>query len=49
LYQAGWMPPETFERVQDWATRTGNLPEHHINRDVLTSHLCELTDILHGR
>jgi hypothetical protein len=49
LHQQGWMPPETLERVQDWATRTGKLPEHHINRDVLTSHLCELADILHGR
>ncbi len=49
LRQAGWMPPETLERIQDWATRTGNLPEHHINRDVLTSHLVELTAILHGR
>ena len=48
LYRQGWMPPETYGNVQDWATRTGNLPEHHVNRDVLTSHLCELTDILHG-
>jgi hypothetical protein len=49
LYRQGWMPPETYENVQAWAVRTGNLPEHHINRDVLTSHLCELADILHGR
>ena len=49
LYQAGWMPPETLERVRDWAARTGNLPEHHVNRDVLNSHLVELADILHGR
>ena len=49
LYQAGWMPPETYANVQAWATMTANLPEHHINRDVLTSHLCELTDILHDR
>jgi hypothetical protein len=49
LHQAGWMPPQTLERVQDWATRTGALPEHHVNRSVLTSHLAELADILHGR
>jgi hypothetical protein len=49
LYQLGWMPPATYERVQDWAMRTGNLPEHHVNRDVLTSHLVELADILHDR
>jgi hypothetical protein len=49
LYQAGWMPPETLERVQDWATRTRNLPDRHVNRDVLTSHLVELADILHRR
>lgn len=49
LYQAGWMPPETLERIHDWAARTGNLPGHHVNRDVLTSHLTELADILHDR
>ena len=49
LRQAGWMPPETLDRVQDWAGRTGKLPEHHINRDVLNSHLVELAAILHGR
>jgi hypothetical protein len=49
LYRQGWMPPETYANVQAWATRTGNLPEHHINRDVLTSHLVELSAILHDR
>ena len=49
LYQQGWMPPATYDRVQDWAGRTGKLPEHHINRDVLTSHLAELAAILHDR
>jgi len=49
LYRQGWMPPETYENVQAWAARTGNLPEHHINRDVLTSHLTELSAILHDR
>ena len=49
LYQQGWMPPATYDRVHDWAMRTGNLPEHHINRSVLTSHLAELTDILRDR
>jgi hypothetical protein len=45
----GWMPPETSDRIHNWASMTANLPDHHINRDVLTSHLCELSDILHGR
>lgn len=49
LYRQGWMPPETYENVQAWATRTGNLPERHVNRDVLTSHLVELAAILHDR
>ena len=49
LYLAGWMPPATYERVHDWATRTGNIPEHHVNRSVLSSHLIELSDILHDR
>jgi hypothetical protein len=49
LYQQGWMPPDTYEQIQDWASRTGNLPEHHVNRDVLTSHLVELSAILHDR
>ena len=49
LYQAGWMPPATYERVQDWASRTGSIPDHHVNRDVLTSHLTELAAILHDR
>ncbi len=49
LYMGGWMPPRTYNRVHDWAMRTGELPEHHINQSVLTSHLAELSDILHDR
>ena len=49
LYMHGWMPPRTYGRISDWASRTGNIPEHHVNRDVLTSHLAELADILHDR
>lgn len=49
LYHMGWRPPSTYEHVQAWAARTGNLPEHHINRSVLTSHLAELAAILHDR
>jgi hypothetical protein len=49
LHQQGWMPPGTTERVQDWAMRTRAIPDHHVSRDVLTSHLCELADILHDR
>jgi len=49
LRQRGWMPPETLSRISHWAGRTGSIPDHHVNRDVLTSHLCELTDILRGR
>ena len=49
LYMQGWMPPATYDRVHDWAMRTGNIPEHHINRSVLTSHLAELSQILHDR
>jgi hypothetical protein len=49
LQQRGWMPPATYDRIHDWATRTGNIPEVHVNRPVLNSHLCELSDILHDR
>jgi hypothetical protein len=49
LYQQGWMPPATFGQVHAWAMRTGNIPEHHINRGVLTSHLTELAAILTAR
>jgi len=49
LYEQGWMPPATYERVQDWATRTASIPEHHVNRSALTSHLAELAQILHDR
>jgi hypothetical protein len=45
----GWLPPETYGRIGDWMTMTQGLPEHHINRSVLNSHLVELADILHGR
>jgi hypothetical protein len=49
LYQAGWLPPDVLSRIQDWAKRTGELPEQHINRDTLNSHLVELAAILHSR
>ena len=49
LYRQGWMPPETYENVQAWAIRAAGIPEHHVNRDVLTSHLTELAAILHDR
>lgn len=49
LHRMGWMPPETYDRVAHWAGQTGNLPEHHVNRSVLTSQLAELTQILHDR
>jgi hypothetical protein len=49
LYQQGWLPPATYHRLAEWAFRTGNLPEHHVNPDVLTSHLSELAAILHDR
>jgi hypothetical protein len=49
LYEQGWMPPRTYEGVQGWVIRAGSIPDHHVNRDVLTSHLCELTAILHDR
>ena len=49
LHQRGWMPPETYDRVHGWATRAANIPDHHVNRDVLTSHLAELAQILHDR
>jgi hypothetical protein len=46
LHQQGWMPPETTERLHAWGQRLGELPEHHIGRDALNSHLCELWGIL---
>jgi hypothetical protein len=49
LYEQGWMPPRTYENVQGWAIRAANIPEHHVNRGVLTSHLTELAAILHDR
>ena len=49
LYQQGWMPPATYEQIRDWASRTASIPDHHVNRSVLTSHLTELSAILHDR
>ena len=49
LHRRGWMPPATYDRVHGWAARTANIPDHHVNRDVLTSHLAELAQILHDR
>ena len=49
LYQAGWMPPGRSSECRTGLSAPSKLPEHHINRDVLTSHLVELTAILHGR
>lgn len=49
LRQCGWMPPETYSRILHWAVRTGAIPEHHVNRDVLNSHLVELSQILQDR
>jgi hypothetical protein len=45
LRQMGWTPPETLDRVHAWGRRLSELPDHHINRDVLNSHLAELWDI----
>jgi len=44
--QAGWLPPETSSRITDWILRTGNIPDHHLNRSVLTAHLSELAGIV---
>jgi hypothetical protein len=49
LHQAGWLSPDVLNRIQDWMSRTASLPERHVNRDVLNSHLAELAAILHGR
>lgn len=46
LRQQGWMPPETSAQVSDWAKRLGQIPEHHVTRDVLNAHLSELAAIL---
>ena len=40
LYQQGWMPPKTLERVHEWGRRLGEVPD--LSRDVLNSHLAEL-------
>ena len=51
LKHLGWMPPtkteRIFGRIHTWCAETAKLPEHHINRSVLTSHLAELAQILH--
>jgi hypothetical protein len=49
LYRHGWMPPGTYANVRAWAARAGSIPGHHVNRDVLTSHLAELAAILDDR
>lgn len=49
LHQMGWRPPETLSRIAHWAGRTASIPDHHVNRDVLNSHLAELTQILNDR
>jgi hypothetical protein len=53
LYQEGWMSPEAasqiHNRIAGWMTRTGSLPEHHVNPSILNSHLAELAAILHDR
>lgn len=46
LHQQAWMPPEIYGQVRDWATRLGEIPEHHVSRSVLNSHLSELAAIL---
>jgi hypothetical protein len=49
LLNMGWRPPATFDRIREWSARTASLPEHHVNQSVLTSHLAELSQILHDR
>ena len=53
LRQQDWMPPEETSRiiggVRSWAGRAGKIPEHHVTRDVLNSHLAELAQILNDR
>jgi hypothetical protein len=46
LRHMGWRPPADYDRIRDWATMTANIPDHHINRSVLLSHLAELRNIL---
>ncbi len=48
LHSLGWRPPADYDRILEWSSATARIPEHHINRDVLTSHLAELSDILHS-
>jgi hypothetical protein len=49
LYQQGWMPPGTSDRVHAWVRQTAGLPEHHVNQSVLLSQLAELIQILQDR
>ena len=49
LWVSGWMPPATYERIREWASRTAHVPDKHVNRDTLTAHLAELSGILHDR
>ena len=53
LRRLGWMPPAKTERIlggiHGWSARLGKIPDHHLTRDVLNSHLAELTQILNDR
>jgi len=49
LHYLGWRPPADYDRIREWSASTARIPEHHINRDVLTSHLAELSAILNGQ
>jgi hypothetical protein len=49
LRYMGWRPPATYDRITKWSARTAGIPEHHVNRSVLNSHLAELSQILHDR
>ena len=48
LRHMGWRPPADYDRIREWSAATARIPEHHVNRDVLTSHLAELSGILNG-
>ena len=51
LKHLGWMPPtktgRIHGRIRAWCADMATLPEHHINRSVLTSQMAELAQILH--
>jgi hypothetical protein len=53
LRQLGWLPPAKTDRIlggiYHWSARLGQIPDHHLTRDVLNSHLAELAQILHDR